>query len=260
VLAMDHHRSSRARAHSAEERLAEYGASGDRRIRNDVVEDHRWLAVTIARSFLVGTEPLDDLVQVACMALIKAAERFDPAFGVQFTTYGAITVRGELRRYYRDAAWAIRVPRRLQELRYEVRAATEVLRERLERTPMTQDLAEYLHVDPDEIVDCLCADSNFRALSIHHTNQADLLGEDGSTDPGYDGVDSMAAFADIASHLPPRLQRVLEMRFVDQMRQADIAAELGVSQVQVSRLLNTATMRLRALLVGDETVAGAESV
>ena len=151
---------------------------GDRRARNAVVEGHRWLAVAIAREYHTGGEPLDDLVQVACMALVKAAERFDPAFGVEFKTFAAVTARGELRRYYRDSTWSMRVPRRLQELRYEVRAATEVLRERLRRSPDTGELAAYLHVHPDEIIDCLCADSNFRSLSLEQADGGDnLLGD-----------------------------------------------------------------------------------
>ncbi len=113
------------------------------------------------------------------MALVKAAERFDPTFGVEFKTFAAVTARGELRRYYRDSTWSMRVPCRLQELRYEVRAATEVLRERLRRSPDTAELASYLHVHPDEIIDCLCADSNFRSLSLEQVDGSDnLLGDD----------------------------------------------------------------------------------
>ncbi len=101
-----------------EDALRAYRATGDRTIRNRVVDDHRWLAVVIAQDYCTGSEPLDDLIQVACVGLLKAAERFDPEFGVEYRTYAAVTVRGELRRHYRDATWAVRVPRRLQELRY----------------------------------------------------------------------------------------------------------------------------------------------
>ena len=131
---------TRVSAETPEAALARYRETGDRRARNEVVEAHRWLAVAIAREYHTGGEPLDDLIQVACMALVKAAERFDPAFGVEFKTFAAVTARGELRRYYRDSTWSMRVPRRLQELRYEVRAATEVLRERLRRSPDTGEL------------------------------------------------------------------------------------------------------------------------
>ena len=162
--------------------------------------------MVIAREYHTGGEPLDDLIQVACMALVKAAERFDPTFGVEFKTFAAVTARGELRRYYRDSTWSMRVPRRLQELRYEVRAATEVLRERLRRSPDTAELAAYLHVHPDEIIDCLCADSNFRSLSLEQVDGSDnLLGDDArSSDAGFADIESADAFRDLIGLLPPR--------------------------------------------------------
>jgi len=248
---------SRSKFASPEDALSAYRSCGDRRIRNAVVEDHRWLAVVIAKDYCTGSEPLDDLIQVACVALLKAAERFDPSFGVEFKTYAAVTARGELRRYYRDSTWAVRVPRRLQELRYEIRAATEILRERLRRSPDTRELADYLHVEVDEIIDCLCADSNFRSLSIEHGEGGEnLLGDDArATDMSFAAVDSMEAFRELIGLLPERLRTIVEMRYVDQMKQADIAAQMGVSQVQISRLLRHATDRLRPLLEHRERMA-----
>jgi RNA polymerase sigma-B factor len=142
------------------------------------------------------------------------------------------------------------VPRRLQELRYEVRAATELLRERLRRAPTTADLASYLHVDADEIIDCLCADSNFRSLSIDRVDGGETMLGDvaGRIDEGFADVEARESFRALASLLPTRLRRIVEMRFVDQMKQSDIAAVLGVSQVQVSRLLRHAAERLRPQL------------
>jgi RNA polymerase sigma-B factor len=238
------------RPETPEAALARYRETGDRRARNEVVEAHRWLAVAIAREYNTGGEPLDDLIQVACIALVKAAERFDPAFGVEYKTFAAATARGELRRYYRDSTWSMRVPRRLQELRYEVRAATEVLRERLHRSPLTGEVAAYLRVDPDEIIDCLCADSNFRMLSIEQSDGSDnVLGDDArSADAGFAAVESDDAFRDLLDLLPPRLALIVEMRYVHGMKQSDIGTRLGVSQVQVSRLLRQATSRLRPLL------------
>ena len=142
------------------------------------------------------------------------------------------------------------MPRRLQELRYELRAANEVLRDRMRRAPTTRELADYLHVGQDEIIDCLCADSNFRSLSIDHADGGEqLLGEGGRHDgSSFDEVDSMEAFRELTSLLPDRLRQILEMRYVDQMKQSDIAAAIGVSQVQISRLLRHAMDRLRPLL------------
>jgi RNA polymerase sigma-B factor len=241
--------------------LAAYRATGDRALRNRVVDDHRWLAVTIARGYCTGSEPLDDLIQVACLALVKAAERFDPTFGVEFKTFAAVTARGELRRHYRDATWSIRVPRRLQELRYEVRAATEVLHERLRRSPDTAELAEYLYVEPDEIIDCLCADSNFRSLSLDQLDRSDdRLADSAASDAvGYAAVETSDAFEELVAVLPERLRRIVVMRYVAEMKQSDIAAEMGVSQVQISRLLRRATDRLRPLLEHRGLLADAAS-
>lgn len=247
---------------STEDRLQRYRDTGDRAIRNRVVEDHRWLAVVVAKGYWTGGEPLDDLIQVACVGILRAAERFDPSFGVAFRTFATITARGELRRYYRDSTWALKVPRRLQELRYELRAAAELLEGRLLRSPTTEELAEYLHVSTDEVIDCLCADRNFRALSTDVEDDASGAGQRALAliERGFGQVDSDDAFEQLLSRLPPQLRRVAELRFISQMKQADIGAELGISQVHVSRLLHQAVDRVRRLVEhheGDVSELGA---
>ena len=234
---------------SPEAALRRYREVGDRPLRNAVVEQHRWLAVTIARDYRTGREPLEDLVQVACVALLKAAERFDPDYGVQFKSYAAVTVRGELRRYFRDATWAVHVPRRLQELRLEIRAANELLHHRLGRSPTTVEVAEHLHVDVDEIIDAIAADRCYQRVSIDERRGE--RGPAGSSDDAFGAVESSDAFRELVARLPPRLRRIVEMRFVEERTQADIAAEIGVSQVQVSRLLRKAMDRLRQLSVAS---------
>ena len=165
-----------------------------------------------------GSEPLDDLVQVAQLGIVKAADRFDPAFGVEFRTFAALTARGELRRHYRDATWSIRVPRRLQELRYEIRAAVDVLQERHGRAPSTADIATYLLVTPDDVIDALCADSNFRAKSLDDLQEASGHEVPDPSVSSFDDVESSDAFGQLVSKLPERLQRVVTMRFVEQLR------------------------------------------
>jgi RNA polymerase sigma-B factor len=191
-------------AASAEQLLREYRATGNRRLRNRVIEEHHWLAVVVAREFRTGGEPLDDLVQVACFGLLKAAERFEPEYGVKFKTFAAVTARGELRRHYRDATWALRVPRRLQELRYEVRGATDVLQARLRRSPTTAEVADYLHVDPDEVLDCLCADRNFRSLSLDATaaTTPDRNEPVGRPEVGYADVEASDSFSALCGRCP----------------------------------------------------------
>jgi RNA polymerase sigma-B factor len=234
----------------AEEMLARYHETGDRRLRNRVVEDHRWLADAVSRRHRAGAEPLSDLGQVALVGLVKATERFDPAFGVAFTSYAAITMHGELRRHYRDAGWAVRVPRRLQELRYEIRAASEVLSDRLRRSPTTAEVAEYLLVTVDEVIDSLCADSNYRSLSLD-TAARRVPCVDDTARGEYHEVESSATFEELIGHLPEGLRRVVVMRYVHEMKQSDIAAELGVSQVQVSRLQRRALELLRPRVAGS---------
>jgi RNA polymerase sigma-B factor len=231
---------------SPEALLAAYRTTGDRRLRNQVVEAHSWLAATIARGYTKASEPIDDLVQVACVGLVKAAERFDPSFEVPYKYFAAVTIRGEIRRHFRDTGWALRVPRRLQDLRYDVRAATDLLRERLSRAPTCAELASYLRVDVDQILDCLCAESNYRSLSIYQEGE-ELRGDRGVAETGYGTVDDIAAFGSLISGLPRRLRRIIEMRYLGQMLQSEIAAEMGVSQVQISRLLTRALARLREL-------------
>jgi RNA polymerase sigma-B factor len=230
---------------SPEDRLGEYRRTGERLLRNEVVEEHRWLAVTVAREYSTGSEAFDDLVQVAYIALVKAAERFDPRFGVKFKTFATVTARGELRRHYRDAVSPVRVPRRLQELRYEIRAAQDVLVARWGRSPTTAELAEYLCVHPDDVIDSACAESNFRPLSLDRMVGAAHDTSDGEADTAFGAVESRDSFAALIRPLSPRLQQVVQMRFEQQLNQHEIASVIGVSQVQVSRLLREALTRLR---------------
>jgi RNA polymerase sigma-B factor len=234
---------------SPEAALRRYRDSGERGLRNAVVEQHRWLAVTIARQYRTGREPLEDLVQVALVALVKAADRFDPDYGAQFKSYAAVTVRGELRRHFRDATWAVHVPRRLQELRLEIRAASEVLDHRLGRSPTTAELAEHLHVDADEIIAAIAADRSYQRVSIDERWSDRLASQGSSSDETFGVVDASDAFRELVTRLPARLRRIVEMRFVEELTQAEIAAAVGVSQVQISRLLRQAIDRLRQLSV-----------
>jgi RNA polymerase sigma-B factor len=137
-----------------------------------------------------------------------------------------------------------------QELRYEVRAAVDLLSERLGRSPTTPEVAEYLYVTVDEVIDCLCADSNFRAESLDGMVNPDACSADTRSGEGYEHVDSTDAFETAVARLPARLQQVVRLRFDEQLRQRDIATRIGVSQVHVSRLLRQAIEQLRPVLTG----------
>ena len=244
---------------TAEDAIAHYRATGDRAVRNQVVEDHWWLARVVARQFKRDGEELEDLAQVAMVGILKAIERFDPRFGAAFRTYASATARGEVRRHYRDAGWSVSVPRRLKDLRYAVTAATEMLREQLRRAPTTAEIADYLHLRREEVDECLAASSNFRAMSIdlpsgEHRAAAGLR-DDRWEDRLIGELDATSELAGLFAGLPDRLRKVLFLRFVEERKQADIAAEIGVSQVHVSRLLQQALAKLRELRDAQEAVA-----
>ena len=235
---------------------------GDRRIRNRVVEEHRWLAVVIARSYQHRQ---------------RAARRPRPG-RVRRPREGRRAVRSAVRRRVQDVCGghgARRAAAATSGTRRGPSGSHAACRSCATRSaprprccasvsaarPTRAELADYLHVEPDEIIDCLCADSNFRSLSIDHVEGGEhLLGDDDRANAvGYATVESHDAFAELAGLLPERLRRIVEMRFVDEMKQSDIAAEIGVSQVQISRLLRQATDRLRPLVEHRHRVAEASA-
>ena len=236
---------------SAEELIRRYRETGDRRLRARVVEQHDWLAKSVARQLKRSGEDFDDLVQVAMIGILKAIERFEPDFGASFRTYASVTARGEVRRHYRDAGWSVSVPRRLKDLRYDVAAATEVLREQLRRAPTTAEVAGYLRLSRDEVEECVAAGSNFRALPIDLPTGEERSGANLRDSTWEERIvahlDASSELAELLDQLPARLRTVLIMRFVEERKQIDIAGQIGVSQVHVSRLIKQALVLLRDL-------------
>ena len=231
----------------AERRLREYKRTGDRTIRNAVVADFYSLAHSCARAYDRTSEPFEDRFQVAVVGLVKAAERFDPNHGSPFVAFASVTVRGELQRHFRDHGWGVRVPRSVQELRYRVHWSVAELGARLKRSPRPAEIAEHLGVSVDHVLEALCADENYRPRTIEPTGDergaADVIAD--HSDPGYRAVDADDGFTRLVERCPPRLRHVLELRFVDGLKQREIAASMGISQVQVSRLLRQALATLR---------------
>jgi len=232
---------------SAERQLREYKRTGDRKLRNAVVADFFSLAENCARSYGHTSEPFDDLVQVAVIGLVKAAERFNPDHGSPFVAFASVTVRGELQRHFRDHGWGVRVPRSVQELRYRVHWSVAELGTRLKRSPRPAEIADHLGVSVEAVIEALCADENYRPRTIESIGDdrgaADLVAD--PSDPGFSTVEDDDGFARLVERCPPRLRTVLEMRFVDGLKQWEIAAAMAISQVQVSRLLRQALAMLR---------------
>lgn len=229
--------------------IEDYRRTGDVRIRNEVVEAHEWLAHVRARRLMRRSESLDDLVQVAAIGVLKATERFDPAFGVMFRSFASITADGELRRYYRST-WRVRVPRSLQELVLDIAAATDHLRAVNHAAPTIVEIADYLERPVKEVELAMLAGQNHRPGSLDQgIADAGDVNAPAVIDPGFELVFDRALIEQLLERLPPRSRRMVKMRFDCCMTQAEIADEFGVSQVHVSRLLAgaMATMRHAAL-------------
>ncbi|HZN19151.1 MAG TPA: sigma-70 family RNA polymerase sigma factor [Micromonosporaceae bacterium] len=202
-------------------------------------------------------ERRDDLLQVAALGLVKAVHGYDPTRGHVFSDYAVPTILGELRRHFRDKGWGLRVPRRLQELSLDARWATEALTQQLGRPPLRAEVAGTLGVPTDVLAAALeAADSyTLRSLSAPVGEGASELGEMiGGPDPGFDHVDNWESVQATLGTLPERTRRILALRFYGELSQAEIAAEVGLSQMHVSRLLAQAYATLRAALLEDQPV------
>lgn len=235
----------------------EYRDSGDRHVRNRIVEAHLHLADYYVSRFSrsVGTSS-DDLRQTALMAIIHAVERFDPDLGVSFRTFASRTMEGELKRYLRDKSWAVRPPRRAQELHLRIRRASEELSQRLGRSATVAELAEELGESEEHVLE---------GLEAGRARAADRLdpvprGEDdragsvldrvlGALDPSFGSVEQRLVLRAAIANLDEREQEVLQLRFVEDLSQPEIAELIGVSQSYVSRILRGTLAQLRTELV-----------
>lgn len=249
---------TRARSLELFHRLAELPEDDPQRseVRDELVKMHLPLVEHLARRFLSRGEPLDDLVQVATIGLIKAVDRFDVDRGIEFSTYASPTIVGELKRYFRDKGWAIRVPRRLQELRLALAAATADLTQELNRAPTVGELAERLGLDRDAIVEGLESTHAYNTLSLDAPepggDNAPAIWESlGRVDDDLEGVESRESLRPLLEKLPEREKRILMLRFFRNMTQSQIASELGISQMHVSRLLSRTLNRLRSDLMDE---------
>jgi RNA polymerase sigma-B factor len=238
-----------------QKRFAELCASGDPELRNQLVEDYMWLARHCARRFAGRGEPSEDLTQVAMMALVRAVDRFDPSFSVRFATFAVPTMIGELRRHFRDKTWSLRVSRRLKDLHLELKAASEHLAHDLGRAPTVDELADALDSTPEEVLEALEAGAAYRPSSLN----AGPVGSDaeeeiipGLDDPELSDTGTRVVVQEAVRLLPERERRVIYLRFYLGMTQSEIAEEIGVSQVHVSRILRSTLARL-----GDDLDEGA---
>jgi len=230
-----------------------YLRDGDSRAREQLVERFLPLARQLARRYQRTDEPLDDLVQVASLGLLKAIDRFDPDREVVFSSYAVPTILGELKRHFRDRTWSVRVPRDLQELALRVDRTVTQLSLDLRRSPSVAEIAEAVDATDEQVLEALEAAGAYRASSLEgprggkEDEQGDSLAESfGAEETGFDLAEHRATLKPLLETISPRERRVLELRFGQDLTQAEIGARIGVSQMQVSRLIRQAIGRLRA--------------
>src|SRR2546429_7050740 len=223
------------------ERLAE---SRDPALRNELVAAHLGLAEYLARRFDNRGEHVDDLVQVASVGLLKAVERFDPGRGLEFSTFATPTIVGELKRHFRDKGWAVRVPRRVQELHLRMGTVVNALSQELGRSPTIPEIAQRAEGSVDEVLEAMEAGRAYRFSSIDAPAGDDddrapspAAAQLGEPDTGLEEVEQRMLLSPLIASLPKREQMIIHLRFFRGMTQSEIAARPGISQMHVSRLL-----------------------
>ncbi|MFD3944482.1 RNA polymerase sigma factor SigF [Streptomyces sp. NPDC058579] len=241
-----------ARLDALEEGTHEYAY-----VRNTLVELNLALVKFAASRFRSRSEPMEDIIQVGTIGLIKAIDRFDLARGVEFPTFAMPTIVGEIKRFFRDTSWSVRVPRRLQELRLDLAKAGDELSQRFDRAPTVGELAEELDLSRDEVVEGMAASNAYTASSLDAQPEEDegegaLADRIGYEDHGIEGIEYVESLKPMIASLPPRDRLILSLRFVAGMTQSEIGEELGISQMHVSRLLSRTLTRLRKGLTLEE--------
>ncbi|AXE86419.1 RNA polymerase sigma factor SigF [Streptomyces sp. Go-475] len=240
------------RLESLEEGTPEYSY-----VRNTLVELNLALVKFAASRFRSRSEPMEDIIQVGTIGLIKAIDRFELSRGVEFPTFAMPTIIGEIKRFFRDTSWSVRVPRRLQELRLDLAKAGDELAQKLDRAPTVHELAERLGISNDEVVEGMAASNAYTASSLDAQPEEDdsegaLADRIGYEDHGLEGIEYVESLKPLIAELPPRDRKILSLRFVAGMTQSEIGEELGISQMHVSRLLSRTLVRLRKGLTVEE--------
>ena len=217
---------------------------------------HMNLVRFLASKFRNRGEPLDDLIQVGNIGLIKAIDRFDPSRGLEFTTFATPTILGEIKRHFRDKGWSIRVPRRLQELSAKVTQATDELTKELQRSPTTEEVASYLGTSVDEVLEAMESSSAYSPVPLETPTSDDddapsVIDRYATEDQQLGVADDRMVIEDTIKDFSPREREIIKMRFVEGLTQVEIAERLGISQVQVSRLLRRTLKKVREKIDPD---------
>ena len=241
------------------ELLRRYHHHGDVEARERLIEQYLPLVRSLARRYSYRGEQLEDLVQVGCIGLIKAIDRFDVDRGVELTTYATPNIIGEIKRHFRDKGWSIRVPRGLQELNVKLSKLIEELTVQLERSPTIPELAKAASVEEEEVLEALETGQAYSTLSLSAPSSGDdnedldPLESLGELEPEYEVSEDRAVLAPGLRVLDERERRILHLRFYDGLTQSQIAQQVGISQMHVSRLIRRSLEKMREEIASDPT-------
>lgn len=233
------------------ELFRQYKATGDPEVRDQLIVSHLNLVRFLASKFKNRGEPLDDLIQVGTIGLIKAIDRFDPSRGLEFTTYATPTILGEIKRHFRDKGWSVRVPRRLQELSAKVNQANDELTNELSRSPSVEEIAKRVGASVDDVLEAMESSSAYSSVPLEGGGSSDdddapsVIDHYATEDEDLAASDDRIVLEDAIRDFSPREKDVIRMRFFEGMTQVEIAQRLGISQVQVSRLLRRTLRRVQ---------------
>jgi len=228
---------------NTEELFREYQKTKTPEIRNEIVEEYLSLAELLARKYTGRGVEYEDLLQVASYALVLAVERFDPEKGVQFASYATPTIIGEIKKYFRDTTWSLKVPRRLKEISIRLLDAKEELHEKLHRVPTVQELAEYMGVSDEDIIEAMEGSHAYSTYSLDQ--EQDPFSENeknqfekylGESEDGYDRLETSGVLEKVMAELSPTERDIICKRFLQEVTQREVAKMLGVSQMTVSRI------------------------
>lgn len=228
-----------------------YKVEGNEDAREQLVMSHLNLVRFLASKFKNRGEPLDDLVQVGTIGLIKAIDRFDPERGLEFTTFATPTIMGEIKRHFRDKGWSVRVPRRLQELSAKVNQVTDELTKDLQRSPSVEEIAAALDTTVDEVLEAMESSSAYSSVPLEGTGPGadddapSVIDHYATVDEDLAASDDRMVIEETVRDFSPREQEIIRMRFIEGLTQVEIARRLGISQVQVSRLLRRTLQKVQ---------------
>jgi RNA polymerase sigma-B factor len=250
---------------SDKELLRRYHVGGDLAAREQLIEQYLSLVRSLARRYAYRGEQLEDLVQIGCIGLIKAIDRFDVNRGVELTTYATPNIIGEIKRHFRDKGWSVRVPRGLQELNVQLSRIVEELTVQLGRSPTIKELAERSGAEEEEVLEALESGRAYSSLSLStgvgldDEEDVDPMETIGSEEPRYEISEEWAVLAPGLRVLDDRERMILHLRFFEGLTQSQIAQQVGISQMHVSRLIRRALEKIREEIEVEETLRRGEA-